>query len=467
MHSVGKQSDPVEATRNRPVPRANDGRNMFEMIVLLRDIERDLLETARAGFREEGDVYEINIVGQKYVMIAHPEHLHEMLVEKADVFAKDSQYTDARNGLARFLGEGLLTANGEFWKRQRRLIAPKLHARRIAGYAEMMIAETEAMLSRWQSGQNGQTLDIDHEMMNTTLHIVTRTLFHLDISDDAERIANAMTVLQEMAAEGNTIEAMIPEWLPTPKKARQTAAVRDLDEIVYRLIREWREKGEDDGSLLSMLLLAETEDGQRMSDKQARDEIVTMFLAGHETTANTMNWTWYLLSQHPDVEARLHEEVDRVLGGRAPTLEDLKQLPYTEQVIKEAMRLYPPAYGFSRVAVEDTTIGGYDIAAGTVLQALTWTTHTDARWWDAPSEFRPERFAPENAERLVRYAYLPFGGGPRVCIGNTFAMMEAQIMLAMIASRYRLRLAPGQQVVPNPMLTLRPKYGLKMVAERR
>lgn len=458
------QLQTAAASNVRSVPVMASSKGPLALISLLRGLERDMPGVIRSAVEQNGDLFIFEMLDKKYYMVIHPEHLHEMLVDKASQFGKDSAYTDPKRGLARFLGEGLLTSNGEFWKRQRRLISPALHAKRIGGYAQMMLDETVERLLQWK---HGATLDIDHEMMQTTLHIVTRTLFHIDISADAMRIADAMTAMQEASGSGNNLSALIPKWLPTPQKAREAKAVRDLDEIVYRLIGEWRLTGEDKGDLLSMLLLAETEEGTRMTDKQARDEVVTMFLAGHETTANTLNWTWVLLSQHPEIETKLHAELDRVLAGRTPTLEDLRQLPYTEQVIKESMRLYPPAFGFSRIALEDTTIGGCDIPAGAVMQAFTWVTHTDERWWDDASAFRPERFAPENAERLVRYAYLPFGGGPRVCIGNTFAMMEAQIMLATIASRYRLRIAPGQRIAAAPLLTLRPKYGLKMVVERR
>lgn len=417
------------------------------------------------GFRETGDLYQMTILGNPMVLIHHPDHLYELLVTRADDFHKSKDYTDGQKGLARFLGSGLLTSDGAFWKRQRKLAAPALHMKRIAAYGETMVSETAAMLDRWPT--HG-AIDVGHEMTQATLRIVTRTLFSLEIGADGERIGRIMSDMQEFIGATNTLETLIPAWVPTPRRFREQEAVRELDEIVYRVIADWKQHGEDRGDLLSMLLLARDEDGQPMSDRQARDEIVTMFLAGHETTANTLNWVWYLLAQHPEVEAKLHAEVDSVLGERVPTLDDLKRLPYAEQVVKEAMRLYPPAFGFSRLAVRDTELGGYPIPAGTEIQAFNYTTHRDPRWWTDPDTFRPERFAPEHAEPNTRYAYLPFGGGPRICIGIGFAQMEAHLMTALIAARYRLRLSPGQIVTPEPLLTLRPEGGhLPMIVERR
>ena len=255
--------------------------------------------------------------------------------------------------------------------------------------------------------------------------------------------------------------------MPTPQKFRADRAVRELDRIVYGMINERRASGEDKGDLLSMLLLAEDEDGSRMSDKQARDEAVTLFLAGHETTANALNWTWYLLAQHPEVEAKLHDELDTVLAGQPPTLDDLKRLPYTEMVMKESMRLYPPAWSFSREALEDIQLGDYTVPKGSVVAILGYLTHRDPRWWDAPEAFMPERFSEENEANIPRYVYIPFGGGPRICIGNSFAMMEARLLLATIASRYRLALSPGQKVEPQPLITLNPKNGLPMTLRVR
>lgn len=430
-------------------------------------VNRNFFDYIERSFGEYGDLFRLDMFGKPTYFVHHPDHLHELLVTRADDFIKNRDYTDPQRGLARFFGNGLLTSNGDFWKRQRKLVAPALHTRRIAAYAGIMVDETIAMLDRWE---NGGRFDIAHEMTQATLQIVSKALFSLDSSDmssDALRIGQIMGQIQEFVGSTFTLESLLPTWIPTPRRWQESVAKRDLDAIVYRIINNWRRAGEDRGDLLSMLLMARDDDDRPMTDLQARDEIVTMFLAGHETTANTLNWLWMLLAQHPEAERKLHNELDQVLGGADPKLEDLRRLPYTEQVVREAMRLFPPAFAFNREAVRDTTIGGYAIPAGADIQVIIWTTHRDARWWDDPLAFRPERFAPENESSLKKYAYLPFGGGPRVCIGNSFALMEAQIMTALIAGRFRLQLAPGQVVTPEPLLTLRPRGGLPMTVTPR
>jgi len=260
---------------------------------------------------------------------------------------------------------------------------------------------------------------------------------------------------------------MIPAWLPTPRNVRSYFAVRRLDRIIYRIIEERRASGRDAGDLLSMLLNAQDEDGSRMTDRQLRDEAITLFLAGHETTAITLSWTWWLLALHPQVEAKLHAELEAQLAGRAPAMEDLPQLPYLDRVLTESMRLYPPAWGMARMAVEDAEIGGYRIPKGAGISLAQWVVHRDPRWFENPEEFRPERWENDFAKKIPRFAYFPFGGGPRQCIGNSFAQMEAALILATIAQRFRLRLVPGHPVVPMPTITLRPKHGIRVTLESR
>lgn len=449
----------------RTIPGPAPVRSLPAMLHTLREVERDPLAYLQQATQRYGDLWQMETGPMRQVIISHPDHIYEVCVRQADQFHKDRDYSDTRRGLARFLGNGLLTSDGEFWKRQRKLVAPAFHTRRISAYAETMIERTLHMLDGWE-GQ--RELDVDAEMMRLTLQIVVKALFNADITEEAERVGDAMTVLQYMAGSNSfSIEALLPEWLPTPKRFRENRAVSDLDGIVYPLIAERRASGEDKGDLLSMLLLSEDEDGGRMSDKQVRDEAVTLFLAGHETTANTLNWTWMLLAQHPEVEARLHAEIDAVLGDRPPKLADLKQLPYAEQVIKESMRLYPPAYAFGRMALNDVEIDGYVIPQGSSVGVISYLAHRDPRWWDEPERFNPDRFSPEHEPHIRRYSYLPFGAGPRICIGNSFAMMEAHLLLVAVAQRYQLRLAPGQVVEPEPLITLRPKNGLHMRLEAR
>lgn len=414
---------------------------------------------ARMG-AQYGDIFMLQFGKTYNYVLSHPDHIHEVLVKQAASFHKDPDLKNTQQGLARFLGNGLLTSDGEFWRRQRKLAAPALHAKRIAHYADTMVDSTARMLKTWRDGSR---LDISDEMTGLTMQIVAKTLFNTDISGDIEQVGEAMVEVQGVAGP----LSILPTWIPTPRELRRRRAKRLLDEIVYRFIHEWRVKGEDKGDLLSMLLLAEDEDGKHMTDEQARDEAITLFLAGHETTANALNWTWYLLAQHPDIEAKLHAELDAVLAGKTPTLTDLENLPYVEMIVKEAMRLYPPAWITGRQAIEDVEIAGYHMPKGSVVNLVFYMAHHDARWWPQPEQFMPERFSPENEAQVNKRAYTPFGGGPRVCIGNAFAMMEARLLLATIAQHYRLALQPGQTVAMNPMITLNPKDGLTMTLHKR
>jgi len=436
--------------------------NIISQLTFMREFQKDTLGMFTTWARDHGDIQYMQMGKYGQYAISHPDHLHELLVKQAAKFHKSADYKDKHKGLARFLGNGLVVSDGEFWKRQRRLAQPAFHAQRIGGYAETIVDYSSAMLNEagWRAGA---ALDVDQEMMRLTMLIVARVLFNADVSDDSERVGQAMHAIQESTGEFD----LLPHWLPTPKHIRSARAVRVLDEIVYRIIAERRESGEDRGDLLSMMLMARDEDGNAMTDEQARDEAVTAFLAGHETTSNTLTWTWYLLSQHPEIEARLHAEIDTALQGHPPTLADLERLPYTDMVIKEAMRVYPPVWSISRVAIEDVQIGGYTIPKGGVVASSIYTLHHDERWYPDPERFDPERFNAENERAIHKYAYLPFGGGPRVCIGNSFALMEARLILATVAQRYRLRLEPTQRVEPHALLTLKPKHGMRMRLEER
>ena len=444
-------------TQHPPGPRGNlflgimreyNRSNRLEYLTTLKDTYGD---TVRARF------------GPFYVyMVYHPDDVHEILVRQAAKFYKPRQTKLIFN---RFLGNGLIVSDGDFWRRQRKLAQPAFHARRIESYAQTMVDYTLRMLDSWR---DGQTRDIDQEMMMLTMSIVAKTLFDADVSGDAEEIGRAMTVIQQVANEQfNSLLPPLPEWLPTRQNRREQQAVKTLDTVIGRIIGQRRASGEDKGDLLSMLLLAQGEQGERMTDQQVRDEAMTLFLAGHETTSNALTWTWYLLSQHPEAEAKLHDELAIVLGERAPALHDLGQLKYTEMVIKESMRLYPPAWGLSREPVEDVQIGSYTLEKGKPVFIMPYVQHRDGRWFDEPERFLPERWAEGYEERLPKYAYMPFGGGPRVCIGNSFAMMEARLLLATIAQHYRLALKPGYPVEPEPLITLRVKGGLPMMLHAR
>ncbi len=443
------------------IPGPPEIRGIIPQLRLFSALQNDLIGILEGYFDTYGDIYALRVGGESQIMLSRPEHLYELLVVKADDFHKGSDYKNTTRGLARFLGNGLLTSDGEFWKRQRRLVAPSLHTRRIENYAQIMVDQTTRMIDGWQGKSE---IRVDPEMQRGTLSIVAQALFNADITQDSGRVAAALLVLQHMM---NPFD-ILPSWVPTPKRWRERNAVSTLDDIMYTLIRERRAENEDKGDLLSMLILARDDDGGAMDDRQVRDEVVTLFLAGHETTANAMNWTWVLLAQNPDVERKLHEELDTVLAGRTPTLADLKQLPYTEMIAKEVLRLYPPAYSFGRRSIRATSIGEYPIPEGTEITVFSYHTHRDGRYWAEPDRFMPERFSPDNEGTTHKYAYIPFGGGPRVCIGNSFAQMETRLMLATIAQRYQLRLPPGQTTVGmDPLITLRPSGAVTMRVEAR
>jgi cytochrome P450 len=409
--------------------------------------------------RKYGDVSGLRILNFRIYLINHPDHIEEVLVKHARKFVKGKVLQANK----RVFGKGLLTSEGDFWLRQRRLAQPAFHRARIAGYAATMVEYAERLLDDWRDGEER---DIHKEMMRVTLRIVGKTLFDADLENDAQEIGKSLEQLLEIGANFRRT-VFVPQWLPTPTNLRLEREISKIEKVLYRIIAERRASGRDAGDLLSMLLAAQDDDGSRMTDQQLRDEAITLFLAGHETTANTLSWTWWLLAQNPAAESRLHEEVDRVLAGRAPTMEDLPKLVYTGHVITESMRLYPPAWGIARIAIEDVEIAGYHVPKGAGVSFAQWVVHRDSRWYDTPEEFRPERWEGDLLKRIPRFAYFPFGGGPRQCIGNTFALMEATLVLATIAKRYRFKLVEGHPVVPLPSITLRPRHGIRVTLQAR
>jgi len=408
-----------------------------------------------------GDVSGMRIGNFRTLFINHPDLIEDVLVNKARLYHKGRILQSNKY----LFGEGLLTSEGDFWLRQRRLSQPAFHRERIAAYAATMAEYTEQMLATWRGGEER---DVHEEMLNLALRIVGKTLFDADVTRDAKEVGETLDVLLEIAANfGRTV--LVPLWVPTLRNFRAKQGVRRLEKVIYRIIAERRAGGAglDRGDLLSTLLQVQDEDGTRMSDGQLRDETITLFLAGHETTANTLSWTWWLLAQNPAVEKRFHEELDGVLGGRAPTVEDLPKLPYLGHVLTESLRLYPTAWGMARLAAEEHEIAGYPVHPGYGVAFAQWVVHRDPRWFDAPLEFRPERWENGLAKQLPRFAYFPFGGGPRQCIGNTFALMEASVVLATIGQKFRLRLVPGHKVTPLASITMRPKSGIRVRLEAR
>ncbi|MCL5999799.1 MAG: cytochrome P450 [Chloroflexi bacterium] len=446
-----------KVTHQPPGPKSN-----FLGIGSLASFRQDPLAFLLNLAQTYGDIVHFRFGPAHTYLVSHPDYVHQVLVEDADQFYKTRQL---KRILGPSLGNGLLINDGESWRRQRRLVQPAFHMKRIEAYGKVMVAYAQRTLAGWQPGQ---TREIHHDMMELTLGVVAKTLFGADVSDRANHIGAAITTGLEVTNAQFSRLINPPQWVPTHDNRRGKQALRTIDEVVMGFIRARRASGEDRGDLLSMLLLAVDEDGTgQMSDKQARDEAMTLFIAGHETTANALTWAWYLLSQHPQAEAKLHEELASVLGGRDPAMQDLPRLPYTEAVIKETMRLYPPAWTTTRETIAPVTIGGYTIPTRRIVFISPYVSHRDARYFESPGEFCPERWADHFEKRLPKGAFIPFGAGPRVCIGNTFALMEARLVLATIAQHYRLALAPGQDVTAEPLVTLRPRGGIKMVLHDR
>jgi cytochrome P450 len=409
-----------------------------------------------------GDLVYFEFGPQPMFMVNNPDYIRDVLVTHNRKFMKGEGLQRAK----RLLGEGLLTSEGEFHLRQRRLAQPAFHRQRIAGYAATMVEYAARDCDRWRAGE---TRDVAREMMRLTLAIAGKTLFDANVEGEADEIGKALTTTFELFNSLTLPFVQLLDRLPLPANKRFEKARGRLDATIYRIINERRASGEDRGDLLSMLISARDEegDGSGMTDEQLRDEAMTIFLAGHETTANALTWTWYLLSQHPEIEARLHAEVDEVLKGALPTAEDFPRLRYTEMVFAEAMRLYPPAWVIGRRALGDYQINGYKIPARSILLMSQYVTHHDARFFPDPFRFDPERWTPEARESRPKFSYFPFGGGPRVCIGESFAWMEGALVLATIAQRFRMRLAPGHPVEMQPLVTLRPKHGMLMILESR
>jgi cytochrome P450 len=458
MH-VAMMSQPQQ--REHPPGPPERGGGLGSRLSYYARFARDPIGFVGRRFDEYGDLYYAPSAGEGLYVLRHPDHIRQVLVDHAADYRKQHS---AFGRLSQVLGEGLLTSDGETWRRQRRMINPAFSKGRLAEYAEMMCGEAVRTLCRWQGGG---VRDVSTEMIDLTLRAVGRTLFSRDVADETDAVSRAMSAFHATLSTPD----VLPRWAPSPLRMRSDRALATLDALLLGIVEERRRvpAGEAPQDLLQMLVEARDEegDGGRLGDREIRDQLVTLFLAGHETTSHALTWTWYLLSRHPEVEAELHRELFSVLGGRMPRFEDLPQLVYTEQVLKESMRLYPPAYVVARRAVSDTRIGDYDVRSGAEVVIWIYWAHRQPEIYPDPEAFRPERFAPGEEAKRPKLSYLPFGGGARACIGKMFAMIEAQIMIAALAQRYRLRLAPGHRVVPQTRITLLPKYGMKMHIEPR
>jgi cytochrome P450 len=434
------------------------------LLGVMPEFNRDSLGFIERLARDYGDVVNTRFFYVPAYFLFHPDHIEYVLATNSRNFIKPLSFRTPF--FHRLVGRGLLTSEGEFWRRQRRLAQPAFHRERIASYARRMVEDAEALVKTWR---DGEIRDIHRDMMRLTMDIVTHTLFNVSVTDDADKVARALAILVEPFSSQATLKWILDNRLPTPTNRRFHKVAAQLDEVIYRIIGQRRASGnQDQGDLLSMLLQAHDDDGSQMTDQQLRDEVITLFLAGQETTALTLSWAWYLLARHPEAESELWRELDEVLeGGRAPEAADFPRLRFTEMVVKESMRLYPPAYVVGRESVEDCEIGGYRVPAHTQLFMPTWVVHRDKRFFDEPDAFRPERWTPEFVNHLPKYAYFPFGGGPRICIGNSFAMMEIVLLLATIAQKYKLELLTDRPVPLVPAMSLRPRDGIRMKVERR
>ena len=442
------------ATRNGTPPGPRGRLLMGSM----RDFQRDSL-----GFIEEvalrhGDVVRYRMATMWWHQVNHPEGVRRVLQENNHNYPKSDLTASILRPVA---GEGLFISEGKTWLRQRRLMQPAFHRQKIAAFGELMTNAAQKMMGRWD-----HRIDAAAEMTRLTLDVATDALFHAHVGGEPTTIARAVSTLLAEINYRFQVPFYPPINVPTPRNRRMRHAIRTLDRAMYDIIEQRRRDGEEGDDLLSMLMAARDEEtGAAMSDRQLRDEVITLFIAGHDTTANALTWTFYLLATHPEADERLRAELDEVLDGAVPAFADLPKLPYSRMVIEEAMRLYPPAWITDRQAVKEDEILGHRIPAGGHVIISPYVTHRLPTLWENPDNFDPGRFSPEKISTRPRYAYFPFGGGPRQCIGKGMALMEAHLILATVMQRYRLRLAADQPVEPEPTVTLRPRGGLPMTVE--
>ena len=417
--------------------------------------------------RELGDVVRFRgAPGLRWFLVSHPDHVEQVLRGNQRNYRKPGRFAGPVRAV---IGRGLLANEGESWLRQRRLMQPAFHRARLGAFVRQMADAAEASAARWDGhARAGTSVDVGAEMLRTTLRVVGTTLFSTDIAEGAERTRAAV---EEVLAHLNrrlNLPVTLPEWVPTPRNRRFGRALAVLDELVYGMIRERRGHAGAGGDLLGMLLEARDADtGERMSERQVRDEALTLVLAGHETTAAALGWSWHLLMHHPEALLRLQAEADEVLGGRAPEADDLPRLRWTRAVFDEALRLYPPAWALPRESVADDVVGGFRIPGGSLLVVCAWVTHRRPDLWAEPERFRPERFLDDGAGGVAPFSYYPFGAGARQCIGTHFALMEAQVVLATLAQRFRLAPVSGREVPPDATFTLRPGAPIVAWVERR
>lgn len=431
------------------------------LIAFFRDPLRMPLQLAH----QYGDAFSFQVGKQRIIVLNHPDAIRELLVVQHEHIRKGDGVMQRDN----VLGRGLATNDGPFYKKQRRLVQPAFHRQRLTGYAQTMV---EAALQQAWTWCDGTTIDMVQEMPHLTLEIVAKTLFNADMGEETRVIEEGLPVtLEEFRKNALSLRALLGKdllrRLPFPINIRSKRACARMDQVIARMIDEHRQKGDDQGDLLSMLLLAQDEEGHGMSDRQLRDEVMTLMTAGHETVAFTLIWTWYLLAVNPEAKAKVQLEVDRVLSGRAATFDDLPHLDYTRRVIMETMRLYPPVWIMDRRTLSDLTLAGISIPAGARVVVSQYVVHHDPRFYPDPDRFDPDRWTPERQASRPKFAYFPFGGGPRICIGESFALTECILLLATLSQHWQIELSPKACVELQPSVILRPKYGIEMILHQR
>jgi cytochrome P450 len=442
-----------------PSPVAVPG---LPLIGNLPELARNPLEFVTRLQRNYGDIALFSAgKGSKTILVSDPQAIKQVLLDTGKSYGKGH----ASNAMKKVLGNGLVTSEGDFWKRQRRLAAPAFNHQGLGTYADTMVAYTQEMMQGWHSGA---VYDIYEEMMLLTQRIIMKALFDVDVQGTAKDAGKAFDAMMEgLGAEMSGLDAVLPAFIPTPTRKQMNAGVDYINGLLLELIEQRRTAGNAQQDLLTMLMEARDDEGQPMPTAQILDEIRTLYLAGHETTANTLAWSWLLLSRTPDVYATLEAEIDRVLNGRAPTFEDVEHLPYCNAVVKEALRCYPAAWIFQRMALQDVEISGYSVPKDTLIWISPWVVHHDERWYSNPHDFVPERWLKAKEDQPLREAYIPFGGGPRICIGNGFAMIEGVLLLATMVQQYRVALVPTHPVEIGVAGTIYPKFGLKTTVTER
>jgi cytochrome P450 len=431
----------------------------------LPERQKDQLGQFYRGFRDFGPICKFRFGPKNMYVVSDADSAKHVLLDHHSNYIKGFTY----RGIFSLVGTGLLTSEGEFWRRQRKLSQPAFHRPELARFSEVMREEADAALKRWKNASG--ELDVGVEMTRVTLSIVARTLLGSDVTGEGSRSVGEALQIALVDANQRIINPLtLPLWFPTPRSLKTRAAIKTLDGEVYRMIAEHRAKkaqGAQSTDLLAKLIDAQDDEtGKGMSDQQLRDEVMTLFLAGHETTSTWMTWAFYLLSQHPEAHERIQTELQTVLGDRPVQFDDLSRLEYLGRFLDETLRLYPPVWAVAREALEDDQIGGYRIEKGAGVGIAIYNLHRNPKYWDKPDQFDPDRFLPEREKQRPKYAFIPFSGGPRVCIGNHFAMIEAQMLMATWLRQVRWKLSPKHPPVePQAVVTLRPKYGLRMTPE--